>query len=528
MKIRYILYVRKSLERDDRQVASIKDQIADMTDLAKKLGIEIVCVLEEKKSAKKQGRPVYGEMIRKIQKGEADGILCWKLNRLARNAFDAGQVTDMLQQGVIKHIQTYEKGFYPDDNVMLMMIEFGIATQYSKDLSKAVKRGLRGKVKDGWYHGASLPVGYIHNPQRVNGEDAIIPDPKSFHKVKQLWEMLGSGAYSLSEIREEGNTLELFNKKGKPYSYSSYHRIFTRPFYHGVFHYRDEDGLLQQKKGKHKPMITKELFVRVQKILGTYKRETRSQTHVFTYRGLIHCGECGGHVTADRKVMVICSSCKHKFSVKKKDTCLGCNLKIKDMVNPSRIDQTYYRCTKNKHPTCSQKPMNERNIHERIMEELQLIDIKKGFYDYARDYVRKTDVISVENSKLLESLKQTLKVLNKKRENLLDMRLNGELSSDEFSTNKEKLDTKLKKVELEINTRQEHEPMVKSEANRYLDVALNAVETFKKVDNTGKKAMVEAFASNLTILDKTLYFSTKKPLEAVFGLSFDNWDKNST
>lgn len=526
MKIRYFLYVRKSLERDDRQVASIKDQISDMKVLTKKLGIEIIYIFEEKKSAKRQGRPVYNEMIQRIKKGEADGILCWKLNRLARNAFDAGEVTDMLQQGIIKHIQTYEKGFYPDDNVMLMMIEFGIATQYSKDLSKAVKRGLRGKIKDGWYHGASLPVGYKHNPDRVNGGDAIIPDPNTFNILKQLWVMLGTGAFSLVEIRAKGNSLKLKNRKGKPYSLSSYHRIFTRQFYYGMFNYTDEDGVLREKMGKHQTMITKELFIRVQKILGTHKRETRSKSYVFTYRGLIRCGECNGHVTAERKILVICSNCKRKFSAKRKERCPICDTSITNMDNPSKIDQTYYRCTKNTTPTCSQKPMNESKIHERILEVLKTVDIKKGFYDYAKNYIKNTDVSTVENQQILESLIASESSIRKKTSNLLEMRMNAELTSEEFSSMKKKLDSDLKQVMLELNTRREYAVMIKNEADRYLDNALNIVDKFNRADNLEKKAIVEGFASNLTILDKTLCFSTKKPLQAVPGLQLNNCDKN--
>ena len=62
-------------------------------------------------SAKSAGRPLFNEMIKMIQAGKADGIVCWKLDRLARNFIDGGLVIDMLQHGIIQEIQTSEGCF---------------------------------------------------------------------------------------------------------------------------------------------------------------------------------------------------------------------------------------------------------------------------------------------------------------------------------------------------------------------------------------------------------------------------------
>lgn len=49
---RFVLYARKSSEREDRQVQSIGDQIAYWEKKAKEEGIEIVKIYTEEKSAK--------------------------------------------------------------------------------------------------------------------------------------------------------------------------------------------------------------------------------------------------------------------------------------------------------------------------------------------------------------------------------------------------------------------------------------------------------------------------------------------
>ena len=94
----YFLYARKSTDVEDKQVRSIEDQLAVLRALAKEQGLHIVSEFIEKQSAKRPGRPVFADMLRRIEKGEAQGILCWKLDRLARNMADGGRIIDLLQR----------------------------------------------------------------------------------------------------------------------------------------------------------------------------------------------------------------------------------------------------------------------------------------------------------------------------------------------------------------------------------------------------------------------------------------------
>jgi DNA invertase Pin-like site-specific DNA recombinase len=82
----YFLYARKSTDVEDKQVQSIENQLGVLRALAKQEGLHIVEELIEKQSAKKPGRPVFGEMLSRIERGDAQGILCWKLDRLARKS----------------------------------------------------------------------------------------------------------------------------------------------------------------------------------------------------------------------------------------------------------------------------------------------------------------------------------------------------------------------------------------------------------------------------------------------------------
>src|SRR3989344_4919696 len=99
--MRYFLYARKSTDVEDKQVLSIEGQLTELRALARREGLEVVEEFVEKKSAKMPGRPIFSTMMARIQKSEAQGIVCWKIDRLARNPVDGGQIQWLLQNGTI-------------------------------------------------------------------------------------------------------------------------------------------------------------------------------------------------------------------------------------------------------------------------------------------------------------------------------------------------------------------------------------------------------------------------------------------
>lgn len=94
--MRYIIYARKSSESEDRQALSIQSQIDEMKRIAEKEKLQVVQIIQESKSAKQPGREKFNAMIEAFQQGKADAILCWKIDRLARNPEDEGLIKWLL------------------------------------------------------------------------------------------------------------------------------------------------------------------------------------------------------------------------------------------------------------------------------------------------------------------------------------------------------------------------------------------------------------------------------------------------
>jgi DNA invertase Pin-like site-specific DNA recombinase len=93
---KFFLYARKSTDAEDKQVLSIEAQLQELRDYAKQENLDIAQEFVEKQSAKIPGRPIFNKMMGCLEKGDANSILAWHPDRLARNSVDGGKIIYLL------------------------------------------------------------------------------------------------------------------------------------------------------------------------------------------------------------------------------------------------------------------------------------------------------------------------------------------------------------------------------------------------------------------------------------------------
>jgi len=391
--MKYFLYARKSTDDEERQILSIEAQLAELKEFANTEKLEIAASFTEAKTAKEPGRMKFGEMLSRIEAGEADGILSWHPDRLARNSIDGGKIIYLVDKNKIKSLKfpTFWFENTPQGKFMLN-IAFGQSKYYIDNLSENVKRGLRQKLRRGEYPGKA-PIGYLHD----RFKKTIHVDKTKAKLIKKLFEIYATGEYSLKYLQSQFKDLGLISRRGYPPSINMIQYILTQPFYYGVFKY---NGEIYQ--GQFEPIITKKLFDKVQTVMQNRGKPHKKKKHDYIFtNGYIKCGTCGTCITAE----------KQKGHI-------------------------YYRCTKKK-GACAEKYIREEELAQQLTEITQKVSLPDDWADFMIKKLDKEKLDSTQSSFALAALlKQKVFSIDEKLDKLLDSHLENIISKEAMSLKK--------------------------------------------------------------------------------------------
>src|SRR3990170_6115670 len=403
--IKYIAYCRKSTDEKEKQVLSIESQIEELKEFAVKEKLQVVCFLTESRTAKSLGRPVFEEVIQKIEKGEANAILSWHPDRLARNSVDGGKIVYLVDTGKLQSLKFPSFWFEntPQGKFMLS-IAFGQSKYYVDNLSENVKRGLYFKLRRGDWP-SYAPLGYKND----RNTRSIIVDPKAAGLVNESFRKFACGEFSsMKDIRDLFFKNGVTRRNGKPLHFNQIREMLQRTFYYGLMTYHGETY-----EGKHKPLITKKLFDEVQKVLEK-KYSRKPQKHDFAFTGFIKCKECDSFFTAE----------KHKKFYPK---------------TRGEVWYTYYRCVKKK-GICSQPYLREEELENQLRDIVSSISLSEVWANKLLKMAEKDGEKEKEFAVgELQKLSISLSDLEKKLDKLLESYLGEIVDTESYQKKKEDL-----------------------------------------------------------------------------------------
>jgi len=385
-KLRYCLYTRKSSESDERQAMSIDSQIKEMTALADRDGIEIVDIKRESHSAKNSGtRPLLLEMLLELTVGKYNSILTWAPDRLSRNAGDLGSLVDLMDKGKLVHIKTSSQSFSNNPNEkFLLMILCSQAKLENDNRGLNVKRGIRAKCEMGW-RPCPAPLGYINYSH--NGTKKVMLNKEIAPKVKEIFELVAAAGYSGRDLKRMIDKEKILKQQtGRQVPLSMIYRILKSPFYYGRFEYPENSGTWYT--GAHEPLITKELFDKVQKKLMVPIKPKWGEKY-FLFKEIFKCAYCGASVVCEEKFKVQDNGNKHKY--------------------------IYYHCSKKLDSTCPEQYVTESILREELTnyvvfaekKHLETINITPEIKKHMEGFRRvKNEVL---NEQKIENVSKNLK-----------------------------------------------------------------------------------------------------------------------
>ncbi len=344
--IRYCLYARKSMEAEDQQALSIDSQIKEMTALAEREHLIVADIKREAHSSKEVGqRAVYNQMLAEIRDKKYNGILTWAPDRLSRNAGDLGSIVDLMDQKLLVEIRTYSQKFTNNPNEKFLLMILGSQAKLEND-NKAVnvKRGLKTRCEMG-LRPSVAPTGYL-NEKNVDKKCQVRLDPKRASIIRQMFEKVGNEHWSGRKTFRWLKDIGFKTKTDKPLTLGNIYLLLRNTFYYGEFEYPVGSGNWYQ--GKHAPIITKELFDKVQLAINEHFIP-KTESKEFAFVKLIKCGYCGSGMTAYEK--------------------------FKKLKNGGANRHVYYSCTKAKNIDCKNQPISEPDLIAELIELIDKIDL---------------------------------------------------------------------------------------------------------------------------------------------------------
>ena len=469
MNEKYILYARKSTDTEDKQVLSIEAQIVELRKYARDNNLVVVDELIEKKTAKSPGRPVFNTVLARIQNGEANGILAWHPDRLARNSIDGGQIIYLLDQTVLNFLRF---PMFQFDNTsqgkFMLSIMFGQSKYYVDNLAENVKRGLRQKVRRGDFPGFA-PLGYYNHPKTKT----LAIDKSTAPLAKQVFEV-----YVKDKSRFEDIAAFLFNKGiktkgGKPYPKDKIKLILTNPVYYGHFRYGGE-----VHEGNHEPLITKKLFDAVQTVLKRRCHVQKPKNESMPLCGIVRC-PCGMMITAERQV--------------------------KRYKNGTSCQYIYYHCTRKSKTVRCKEPAVRSGVFDDQLASLALgYAMPKTWASTLLAWIKRDEVESIgESERLASNLRAQIARLSEKSERLLDSFLEQDIERADYLAKKAEIMSEKKTLEEKMNAILLGQNMWLEPMKKWIETAVSIWEIAKSDDLAAKKSLYqEIFGLNLKMENK--------------------------
>ncbi|HJI02009.1 MAG TPA: recombinase family protein [Faecalibacterium prausnitzii] len=280
-----VIYARYS--SDSQREASIEGQLRDCKAYAEKNGITVVgTYIDRAYSAKTDDRPDFQRMIKDSGKKIFDVVLVWKLDRFARNRYDAVNYKYQLEKNGVHLVSAMEPISQGPEGIMVESMLIGMAEYYSAELALKVARGERENALQCKYNGGVVPLGFT-----IGKEDRLYHiDPETAPIVQEIFTRYADGEPA-EKIAASLNERGLRTRTGKPFVKNSFFQIFRNRRYIGEYRYKDI-----VTPGGIPAIVDQDLFDRVQQRFEqnriAHGRPAKEDvSYLLTTK--LFCGKCG-------------------------------------------------------------------------------------------------------------------------------------------------------------------------------------------------------------------------------------------
>jgi site-specific DNA recombinase len=475
------IYARVSSKEQEKEGYSIDSQLKLLRDYARKRGLTVVREFIDAETAKQTGRPRFAEMIKYATNGGGAFriILVEKTDRLYRNFYDYVKL-DVDSLDLELHL-VKEDAVLTRDSQSHQKLMHGFNVLMAKNqvdkLSEEVRKGMLEKAEQGIYP-SHAPIGYSNIDSE--GKRIIVPDERTAHLIRKLFEWYATGQYSLLELTRKARAEGLaYRKSGSPMDKSCVHLILRNPIYYGDFRW---DGKVFA--GTHEALVSRELWDTVQEMLESKARKrTGHRKHNWALQSLVSCGHCGCALVAELK--------KGKY--------------------------IYYHCTGHK-GDCGEPYVREEVLAEQFGRHLKAIHFTSDVIEWAGQALQEADANTRKyHTQMLGELRTRHRKLQDKLDAMYEDKVEGKITEDLFLRKSKQWTTEEGELRRQIQLHEQGNSGYVNQGIDLLELAGKAHALYERQHPLEKRRLLQLVFSNSTWAGGTLSVRYKKPFDLLAG-----------
>lgn len=471
-----VLFARVSSREQEETGYSLPSQEKLLKEYAGRKGFRIAKMFSISESASgKNQREIFNEMMDYVKKNNIKIIICEKVDRLTRNFKDAVMIDEWLEKDEERQVHLVKDSLILHKNSRSQeKLNWGIrilfAKNYIDNLSEEVKKGQKEKIAQGWLP-TKPPLGYKTIGEK--GHKNHIIDEEKAPLVKKMFKLYATDNYSLKKLSQVMYEEGLRTRGGNKLVKSRLHELLADPFYYGKIRW---NGVIYE--GKQEPLISKELFDRVQEIL---KRKTtpKYRKHFFLFKGLIRCAECEGKISWEPHKGIIYGHCNH------------------------------YR-------NCSQTIwVKEWEVEDQLVEVFSSLQIKNTrLVEWIRKALKESHQDEIEyHSSALNELNQKYGQIQRRLDNLYDDKLDEKITKEFYERKFRQYSEEKESIAQAIEKHSQA-------STKYFELGINvyelsqkAKEIYLKASQEEKRQLINLVFDKLSLNEGKLSFNYSKPFE---------------
>ena len=256
---------------------------------------------EEGKSGKNVDRPEYQRMVRDIERGKINAVLCTRIDRVSRSIIDFLHFHEFLKENEAIFISLNENW---DTSTPMgrfaLTISLAMAELERERTSERTREKMQWRAEKGLKNGGQI-LGYDVDP-----DEKGVPKPNEAERelvleIFQTYLKEQSFRATAQVINEKGYRTKSYVSRrgnfcaGKKFNNTSIMRILQNQFFIGKIAYNGE-----VYEGQHQPIVPIELWNRAQAIIEAKRanpqKNRKQNLHTFLLKGLVRCGWCKSHL----------------------------------------------------------------------------------------------------------------------------------------------------------------------------------------------------------------------------------------